>query len=184
MSARELYREGQLLLTEGEAPGCITMVSGAIEIGGMEVPWLMTRAVAHLQLGQYAEAMADCDEMMRLDVENPQLYFLRGTLCRRMNRAEDAIANLTQAIQIDPNYAIAYLERAICFMQCQRTAEAEEDLRWVVMCNETALQGFGDEMGMMRTQQEAVEAMREGERDYPRLRMPEAEVEEMLRVLQ
>ncbi|MEO5351619.1 MAG: tetratricopeptide repeat protein [Magnetococcus sp. XQGC-1] len=183
MNAHELFREGKRQLALGDPQGCIDLVSKSMKSGRVSTHQLLTRAAARMRLQQYQESLADCDEAMEIDPENRHLYFIRGAVLRRMNRLDDAIANLNQAIDINPEYGIAYLERALCYTAAGRQSEADQDFKTVLRFTETALQGFCDSMGMIHTQVDAVEALLDGDRDYPRLFLSAEEFEQMKRAL-
>lgn len=179
METQELFTQSKRMLALGNNQECIDKVTQAIKVGEVSIQHLLTRAVAHMRMAQYQESLADCDAVMRLNPENKHLYFIRGAVFRCLNRLEDAIANLTQAIDIDPNYGIAFLERANCYTAFGLEQEAEGDLHRALMIIETALQGFCDTLGMFRTQADATEALVNGDRDYPRLFLPHEEIEKM-----
>jgi tetratricopeptide (TPR) repeat protein len=45
-----------------------------------------------------------------------------------LERHDDAIATLSRAMEMDPNYSEYYLERGALYLKCERFAEAERDL--------------------------------------------------------
>ncbi|MBF0284978.1 MAG: tetratricopeptide repeat protein [Magnetococcales bacterium] len=179
MNAPELFQESRRLLASGEVEGCIAMVSRAMEAGEVSSLSRLTRATAYMLAKRYEESLADCREVMRSDPDNPHLYYLRGAVCRRTDRLEEAIANLDQALDIRPEFGIARLERALCFLALGRHEEAERDLRATLRLAETALQAFGESLGMIRTHFNEVEAILEGDRAIPSLFMSPAEVDAM-----
>jgi tetratricopeptide (TPR) repeat protein len=70
----------------------------------------------------YEQALAETDKLIELVKEKPQYAsylaaaeFRRGVCLRLMGRFGDAIASLTEAINLNPNLAEAYFRRGICF---------------------------------------------------------------------
>ncbi|MBF0192028.1 MAG: hypothetical protein HQL99_12940 [Magnetococcales bacterium] len=183
MDPYELFTETQQLLAAGNAQGCVDRISQVMESEAESIPPLLARAVAHLWLAHYPEALADCNQVMRLDPENRHLYFIRGAVLRRMDRLEAAIANLSQAIDIHPGYGMAYLERAYCYNALERPLEADRDLQTALKQIEASLQGYCDSMGIIRSQMDATEALMNGDREYPRLFLSAMELEAMQRTL-
>ncbi|MBF0272154.1 MAG: hypothetical protein HQL98_08845 [Magnetococcales bacterium] len=183
MEPHEFSKESQQLLASGNAQGCIEQITREVAADRASIPQLLARAIAHMWLSHYPESLADCEAVMRIDPDNRQLYFIRGAVFRRMNRLDDAVANLTQAIDVHPEYGIAFLERAYCYTAMGHSMAAERDLQTALMLIEAALQGFCDSMGVMRTQMDATESLMNGERDYPRLFLSPAEIENLKRTL-
>ncbi|MBF0626602.1 MAG: tetratricopeptide repeat protein [Magnetococcales bacterium] len=183
METQELFRQGQRLLAVGNPQGCLDKLYQDAPLGEFSLPHLLTRAVAHLQLAHYSEALADCQAILRIDPENRQLYFIRGAVLRRMNRLDEAIANLDQALDLDPNYGVACLERSYCYRAAGRLEEADRDLQTALRLTEAALQGFCDTMGILRTQMDATESLVIGERPIPQLFLPVEEIEKLQQTL-
>ncbi len=78
----------------------------------------------------YAQALAECDKLLDLtgdDARYAQIRsateFRRGVCLRLMGRYGDAVAALTEAINLNPDLAEAYFRRGICFYNMD-----EEDL--------------------------------------------------------
>ncbi|MBF0296197.1 MAG: hypothetical protein HQL96_13490 [Magnetococcales bacterium] len=179
METCELVPTSLRLLALGNIQECIDMVTRDMEVGNVSIKQLLTRAVAHMRLFQFPESLADCDEAMRIDPENRQLYFIRGAVFRRMGRLQDAIANLTQAIDIHPEYGIAYLERALCYTACGRQEEADHDLQITLMYIETALRGLCDSICLIHPKLDAMEETTENDWDYSRIFLSCMQIEEM-----
>ncbi len=57
------------------------------------------------QIGRNEEALQMCEQLIKLAPENPQYHMCAGTLLTRMNRIEDALLAVKQAIAIEPNNA-------------------------------------------------------------------------------
>jgi tetratricopeptide (TPR) repeat protein len=78
----------------------------------------------------YEQALAECDKLLEL-TEDTAPYaqirsateFRRGVCLRLMGRYGDAVAALTEAINLNPDLAEAYFRRGICFYNMD-----EEDL--------------------------------------------------------
>lgn len=65
------------------------------------------------QLGSNPEAaQLAYDEAMRLDPQSPRPYLGRGRLLASLGDSQRALADFSQAIQLDGTYAAAYIERA------------------------------------------------------------------------
>lgn len=73
------------------------------------------RGNAHSAKGDFAAAIADYDEAIRLDPKNARAVANRGTAHSEKGDAEAAIADFDAAIKRDPRFAAAYFNRANAF---------------------------------------------------------------------
>ncbi|MHC4207869.1 MAG: tetratricopeptide repeat protein [Planctomycetota bacterium] len=53
--------------------------------------------------GRNKEALQMCEQLIRIAPKNPQYHMCAGTLLTRMNRIEDALLAVKQAINLEPN---------------------------------------------------------------------------------
>ncbi len=65
--------------------------------------------------GDYREAIADLDQVIRLNPKNAVAYAVRGLTHQRQGKHQAAIADFNQAARIDPNNAIAYFARGLSY---------------------------------------------------------------------
>lgn len=59
----------------------------------------------------FTKAIDDCNRSIELDGEDPRAYHARGVARCRLSKVDDAIADQTQAIELDPDYVQAYIDR-------------------------------------------------------------------------
>lgn len=180
MDMHSVFAECQRLLTSGDARGCVNAIARAFDAGLSSDLLLLTRAVAHMRLKEYAEAIKDCNAALPRNVENERIYYYRGSACRMMKKYAEAIANFNEALAIKPDFGLVYLERALCYLESGQEKEAEHDFKLALSFSELALQQFADAMGMIRTHFDEMEALLYGEREIPRLDLPPKEVEQWL----
>ena len=73
-------------------------------------------------------AMADaCEKAMLVDGGNPEVTYLYAKACIGHGDTTNAVAMLTKAVTLKPDYAEAYLLRGETLLDAGRTAEAGED---------------------------------------------------------
>lgn len=73
-------------------------------------------------------AMADaCEKAMLVDGDNPEVTYLYAKACIGHGDTTNAVAMLTKAVTLKPDYAEAYLLRGETLLGAGRTAEAGED---------------------------------------------------------
>jgi tetratricopeptide (TPR) repeat protein len=85
------------------------------------------RSIAYYQTQQYDLALADYNNYLKYDPYNFNVLYESGMLLRSMNKNDEAIANLTKAIELQPTLGIAYLERARAYTQAGNKAAAIKD---------------------------------------------------------
>jgi hypothetical protein len=91
---------------------------------------------AHLEQGDYAQAVEVLSEAIRVNPDNAKAYYYRGSAYREQGEFELAIADLNEAIRLEPEYADAYNLR-FCLYNLQNKgdlarADFDEYLRLVV----------------------------------------------------
>ncbi len=85
------------------------------------------RSIAYLNTGQYEKALGDYQKYLKYDPNNPNFWYESGMVLRVLKRDEEAIKSLNQALKLNPQLAIAYLERARAQAQGGNLAAAQQD---------------------------------------------------------
>jgi len=75
-------------------------------------------------LKRYEEALAACDQAIRLDPNFVGAYYSKGYALNDLKRYEEALAAYDQAIRLDPNFAKAYNNKGIALYNLKRYEEA------------------------------------------------------------
>jgi tetratricopeptide (TPR) repeat protein/CHAT domain-containing protein len=81
-------------------------------------------------LGQHEEAIASCNEAIRLRPDYPEAYYNRGIAQGNLGQHEEAIASCNEAIRLRPDYPEAYYNRGIAQGNLGQYEEA------IASCNE------------------------------------------------
>ncbi|XP_014259984.1 dnaJ homolog subfamily C member 7 isoform X2 [Cimex lectularius] len=83
--------------------------------------------------GKNKEAYDLYSEALLIDpnnnLTNAKLYFNRATVSSKLGRLNEAIADCTAALALDPDYLKALLRRAKCYMDLQQFEEAVQDYK-------------------------------------------------------
>lgn len=87
------------------------------------------RGVAHLQAGQYLEALRDLNTSLEINRKDADAYVNRGIVLARTSGYETALKDLNKALELDPRHAEAYAERCYVYMQISRLDQALADCR-------------------------------------------------------
>lgn len=73
---------------------------------------LSSLGTAYIKKGDYEWALKALDELTTSDPKDPIPHFLKGEALRGLERYDEAIKSLSVAIELDPDYALAYYNRA------------------------------------------------------------------------
>ncbi len=82
---------------------------------------------AKYQQGQYAEAIKDYDQVIRLDPNYADAYINRGLAKRKLGQYAEAIKDYDQVIRFDPNDVSAYNNRGVAKENLGLFEDAKKD---------------------------------------------------------
>ncbi|MFA6260631.1 MAG: tetratricopeptide repeat protein [Bacteroidia bacterium] len=90
----------------------IKEASAAIEKDPSNPEMYYRRAISYYNLKYLGRALADIDDAMRLDAQNPLYPFQKGKICYAMNKTIDAEKAYTTAIALKPDFTEAQMKLA------------------------------------------------------------------------
>jgi len=100
-----------------------------------KVPWI-GRGDFYFKKSDYPHALESYDHALQIGGRDPQsdllIYENRGSALESLGRHEEAIADFTRAIALDPQDTIAYSNRATVLLRSNRLALAIADLSEVI----------------------------------------------------
>lgn len=85
-----------------------------------------SRGLAYSKMGRSSQAVQEFNQAIRLNPLEPNLYFHRAESAKKQN-AESALADYDKALELDPDHAPAYLQRAKLHEAARRFLEALAD---------------------------------------------------------
>jgi len=85
------------------------------------------RSMCYLEMGDYAKALADLDDVVRLFPQYSMAYNNRGVLYFFMDRLDEALADLNTAIALNPEHGRAYTNRAQVYCSLGQYAQAQQN---------------------------------------------------------
>lgn len=97
-------------------------------LGAVNVPAHIKRSTLFLQLGRNADALNDCEYVLRLDVQDADAYLNCGLARLRMGKPQEALNYLDEALRINPGLENAYVNRSIINAKLGRHDAALSDL--------------------------------------------------------
>lgn len=118
-----------ILAADGQNVRAIALITSALDQHSENVQLLSlrcwTRMTANIELEQ---ALADCDEALRLDPENAAVIDSRGWVKLRLGRLEEAIADFEAALALEPDMSNALYGRGIARLRSGDAALGGEDI--------------------------------------------------------
>jgi tetratricopeptide (TPR) repeat protein len=112
-------KRGWQLLQRGQFQAAIEPLDAALQVDPRCVLAYAARAWAQAFLKKFPQAERDLREVERLAPQTPIVWQCRGALHILKGEYDRAIADYTEAIRLDPNYAEAYYERGVIYNMYQ-----------------------------------------------------------------
>jgi len=106
-----------------------------VEVLAQESDDPLMSAISEMQAGNTDKAIAALTEVIRLQPNNGDAYFLRSTLRVTSEDTAGALADLNKAIELKPNVGAYYYNRAIVRLVSKDTGGAMKDLDSAVVNN-------------------------------------------------
>lgn len=120
-------------LAEDDAQTAVNHFSAAIEKDARSDLALALRGAAYHELGRVSAAMDDLDRAVDLAGDSESLArFHRGCVKREIGEHQDAIADFTQAIELEPHFAAPFAQRASAWLALGNEQVAIEDYKQAV----------------------------------------------------
>ncbi len=88
---------------------------------------LVEKATALWRAGRYGEAIALCDEALKLDPNFAPAFLRRGAAKSDLGRFEEAIKDYDEAMRLKPDYATAYYNRGLAKYNLRQLEDAVKD---------------------------------------------------------
>jgi len=92
---------------------------------------LLVNSQLYLERRQFDSAIADLDRYLEVHDDKPTGFFLLGEAYRKQQREgnfEARVGAYSNAITVDPSYAVAYKERGMVYRQMGNASQAIEEL--------------------------------------------------------
>ncbi|MCL6097740.1 MAG: tetratricopeptide repeat protein [Bacteroidetes bacterium] len=93
---------------------------------GKHPPAFRMRAMAHEKRGEYQRALNDFSFAIQIE-NNPDDYAKRGLLLGKIEKFDEAIKDLSKAIELNPKWVDYYLKRAQIYFLMEKYDEALKD---------------------------------------------------------
>ncbi len=121
------YNRGLLYLKNQKPNLAIQNFDRALELNNYYKVYT-ARATAFLQLGDVSKAIADANQSIELEKNNPKAHFVLGSAYDKLNQLNNALVEFNRAMQLDAEDAELYFKRAIVFGKQQDFRNCKNDL--------------------------------------------------------
>jgi tetratricopeptide (TPR) repeat protein len=123
---------GQLDIEKGDTLAAVEDYSRAIAVDRHFAPARAGRAYVFLIQEDYANALPDLDEAVRLDPDVPGYYINRGLARYNLNNLRGTLDDFDRVIRLDPNNDLAWYNRGLIRSQVGDINRAIEDFDKVI----------------------------------------------------
>ncbi|MBI1786852.1 MAG: tetratricopeptide repeat protein [Acidobacteria bacterium] len=93
---------------------------------------LLERGKLLYHQGRCEEAFSLFEQSLRQSAENPFAHNATGVACMCLRRNAQAVDRFSMAIQLDPNFAAAYLNRGLVYQALAKYELAVQDFTWAI----------------------------------------------------
>ena len=121
----QLIKSGEVEFDKNQDNSISLVLQENTEFGEAEAYY--NRGCAKSKLGEFADAVLDYDEAIRIKPDFAEAYSNRGNVKIQLKQTHEALADFDEAIKIKPNYADAYNNRGNAKIQLKQTHEALAD---------------------------------------------------------
>ncbi len=125
----------------------------------MNANQLLASARQWQQVGDLTRAEAAYRDLLRIDPDNAELWYLVGTVCQPQAKAAEALAAYQRAVAIKPEFAQAQNSLGIALAQQGRSQEAERCFAAAVHANPGFAQGHNNLGNALKEQGRREEAL-------------------------
>lgn len=136
LSADHFFRQGGLLQDQGNLSFAVDYYTEALKLDEKNPSILFNRALAYYLLNKPHKAIFDLNRLLELSPADAEAFELRAELRIEVNNVEEALADYSQAILLQPNVN-RYLNRALLQAQQGQFILALQDVDMAIHLNPT-----------------------------------------------
>ncbi|THG18681.1 hypothetical protein TEA_022490 [Camellia sinensis var. sinensis] len=121
-SAEIAKEKGNQAFKDKQYQKAISSYTEAIKLSGNNATYYSNRAAAHLEIGSFLQAEADCTKAISLDKKNVKAYLRRGTAREMLGYYKEAIEDFSYALVLEPTNKRAAVSAERCNRFINRTS--------------------------------------------------------------
>ncbi|MGF1581225.1 MAG: protein kinase [Gemmataceae bacterium] len=131
-TARDYYLLATTETQQGRYTEAVVLLDKALELSPTNYWARMQRGICHLELKQHPLAIADFGGCIGLWPKFAWGYFNLGYSLDRSGHSQQAVAEYTKALALDPDFATASMNRGTVYLELQQYSKAVQDFEKVV----------------------------------------------------
>ena len=127
--AKSLSLQGSIQFIKGDMESAYENLSLSIQFDPKDSNVLVKLALVELERNNYTKMHENLDKAFEADPNNPSLFYHRGEIFALGGNLEQAIKDFETAIEIYPDFVLAFVHKARALLGLERYSEAEDLLR-------------------------------------------------------
>lgn len=124
---KALYNRGVVLLRTGDMQNALQSFNKCLSINEYTKAFF-SRAILYQQIGEYARAFNDIEQVLQKQPENARAYYIKANCLEQQGNLQSALDNYNKAISYDDNDPLFYLRRGIVCARLNQNSQALGDL--------------------------------------------------------
>lgn len=109
------YNQALLKLNSNDHEAALEFLNKCMDVDPNDKEYLQLRGNVYTELGKYRKAVADFQQALSIDEENPVLHYNLGSTYAKMGKMDDAITSFSGALERNPEYLLARQGRAAAY---------------------------------------------------------------------
>ena len=106
------------------------------------------RAKVEIELGKFIEAKNDLVKVKKKYTDSSKYFFLLGLISTQSNAYDNAVAEFSHAINLQPNYTESYINRGTLLYSLKKYENAKSDFKKAIQLDSTQSVAFNN-MGLV-----------------------------------
>jgi len=142
---KSLMAQGEAALTSKHYDEAISRFTEALQLRPQKDAALVIirlRSDAYIERGNLDKALADANEMIRLDPRHFRGYQVRARVYRRKGELGRAIGDYNLALQLNPSFAQLYNNRGVAYSQKGQEQRAIQDFNEAIRLAPRTIDGY------------------------------------------
>jgi tetratricopeptide (TPR) repeat protein len=91
-----------IYLKQNDITRAVSVLQKGLEVQPDNVPLLLLLSKYYFYANEHAQSIRTVDKVLKLDVYNPQAYFLKGMIFKEKGDTSKSISNFQTAVEQDP----------------------------------------------------------------------------------
>lgn len=126
--AKVLALKGSIQFIKGDMNSAFETLTLSSQLNSKDSDVLIKLALVELERNNYLKMHENLDLAQEIDSKNPSLYYHRGEIFALAGNLELAIKDFETAIEMQPDFVLAYVHKARALLGLEKYNEAEQTL--------------------------------------------------------